>query len=239
MPLDVDALADAVATAMEARLAPVLARLAVLEQRALTPGPPGRDGQDGLPGKDGADGLPGKDGRDGAAGKDGLPGRDGKDGINGRDGKDGLNGRDGADGLHGKDGAPGKDGADGRDGEPGLNGKDGRDAVMENIQIVQSKDLRTATFCWKDGTPISGGTLRFDVPIYRGVWLAGQTYQRGDTVHKDKSLFIADCETSEKPGDGSKSWRLAAARGGVGPSGPEGPRGKDLTQMGTQGEKWR
>lgn len=86
MALDPERFADIVAQALELRLAPILARLAAVEARALVPGPAGRDG---LNGKDGTDGRDGRDGKDGVDGKDGAPGLHGKDGRDGVDVKEG------------------------------------------------------------------------------------------------------------------------------------------------------
>jgi integrin beta 3 len=87
--VDPVALADAVTATIKLALAPMLARLAVLEAQ-VAQGP--RDGRDGLPGAPGPAGMPGEKGLDGAQGREG---RDGVDGTPGRDGVDGAPGRDG------------------------------------------------------------------------------------------------------------------------------------------------
>ncbi len=139
---------------------------------------------------------------------------------------------------------PGRDGAKGEKGERGGEGPmgpPGRDARIEDFKVVQSDDFRTITICYKDGTPIEGGTLHFPVVIYRGVWQAGKTYVPGDEVTQEGGQWITSAETRDKPGDGKTSWTLATKRGEPGKSivGPEGKPGKDLTQMDAQGAKWR
>lgn len=98
MPLDPQEFAELVTTAIKTAMAPVVARLVVLEARAAVPGRDGRDGTNGaagLDGKSGLDGQPGRDGRDGAPGAQGFAGQKGFDGVNGTDGQPGANGRDG------------------------------------------------------------------------------------------------------------------------------------------------
>jgi integrin beta 3 len=64
-----ETIAHVIAAVVRAALAPVVARLELLEARALVAGPAGRDGVDGAPG---APGAPGRDGAAGAPGRDGL-----------------------------------------------------------------------------------------------------------------------------------------------------------------------
>jgi len=74
-------------------------------------------------------------------------------------------------------------------------------------------------------TPDSGRTLviavgeksceiKTEIPMYAGVW-AERSYVVGDTVSHGGSLFIAQTETSAKPGK-SDDWRLAVKRGNDG-----------------------
>jgi hypothetical protein len=142
-------------------------------------------GEPGPAGKDGADGLEGK------AGPEGLPGRDG------------LNGRDGAQGLQGEPGA---------NGGPGQNGLNGRDGTIDNVKLVQV-DERTWQWCFKNGDPVEGGTMHFDTELYRGVWLDGKAYERGDGVTWGGSEWHCNEPTSTKPGDGAKAWTLKVKRG--------------------------
>ena len=54
--------------------------------------------------------------------------------------------------------------------------------------------------------------LRTAVVIDRGVYRAGE-YLSGDAVTYGGSLWIAQRDTHEAPGSGSKDWRLAVKRG--------------------------
>jgi integrin beta 3 len=223
MALDPERFADIVAQALELRLAPVLARLAAVEARALVPGPAGRDG---LNGKDGSDG------RDGRDGKDGVDGKDGADGLHGKDGAPGRDGKDGADGLHGKDGAP---------------GLDGKDGTLDDLDISWVGE-RTIRFARKDGTILRDRTI--PLVLYRGVWDAARTYEEGDQVTCQGSTWIAKETTTQRPDDdgpGTRAWTLCSKRGAVGPRGPEGKPGvagkdgapgRDLTAMDSTGRKW-
>lgn len=171
------------------------------------------------PGEKGEPGQVGPAGPIGATGQAGPPGRDG---LTGRDGKDGAPGKDGADGLPGKDG---KDGAEG----------------------LGFKDLTfdgERTMIWKrDGDEI---VIIMPYLIDRGVYRSETKYERGDVVSWDGSGWIAQRDTTEKPGNGSKDWRLAIKRGrdgkdGKGEKGDQGDPGKngrDLTQLGPDGSKW-
>jgi collagen type III alpha len=184
------------------------------------------------PGKDGRDGI---DGKDGIQGPSGLDGMHGKDGAQGRDGRDGQPGSQGFHGEKGLDGTHGRDGIDGKDGAPG---RDGRDGTLENVKLVQVNE-RAWRLCFKDGTPIEGGEMRFGHVLDRGVYKAGETYEQGDAVTWGGSLWIAQFETSAQPGGGASErtgWRLAVKKGTdgrQGPQGPEGPQGK----QGPQGER--
>jgi hypothetical protein len=53
----------------------------------------------------------------------------------------------------------------------------------------------------------------FPVPIYRGVWREGETYQRGDTVTWGGSTFIAQKDTPEGKPETSSDWRLSVKAG--------------------------
>lgn len=212
-------------------------------------GAPGLDGKDGAPGKDGADGSPGRDGLDGQNGMDGAPGRDG---VNGRDGVDGLPGSPGIDGHNGIDGANGKDGADGRDGrdgQPGLNGKDG--LGFDHVERLETETQYGFKFV--RGTDVK--EFLFDKPVpppaptladwHKGVWKAG-SYKRGACVTWDGATYVArEDTTTERPANSPK-WQMIVKRGDKGRDGkdgkdgargPEGPRGRDLTQIGPDGQQ--
>jgi len=59
---------------------------------------------------------------------------------------------------------------------------------------------------------------QLDVMIYRGVFRDGDGYLPGDTCTWAGSLWHCDEPTTEKPGEGSKAWKLVAKRGRDGAS---------------------
>ena len=107
-------------------------------------------------------------------------------------------------------------------GPAGEKGAPGRDGTLDQIKMVSDGD-RTVTFCFKDGTPIEGGTITFPVDIYRGVFTEGKTYERGDGVTWAGSEWHCHDTTTSKPGDGSKAWTLKVKRGRDGRDGQDAP----------------
>ncbi len=255
---------------LRAENASLVARIAELEARPVAKdGAPGAAGRDGEPGRDGKDvdpedlaglvdaavekavgALPrARDGRDGIDGKDGAPGRDGLD-VNELFVAEGGNlvavfsdgrtkdlgqfrGTDGTDGRDGTDGAPGRDGVDG--------------LGFEDMDERFEDDGRTVVRTYRCGEVLK--EFRFSVPavLDRGVYKAGQAYERGDGVTWAGSFWIAQKQTEAKPDGSDGSWRLAVKRGrdgkdgrdgDPGQQGREGPRGRDLTQLGADGGKW-
>ena len=122
---------------------------------------------------------------------------------------------------------PGPRGPAGKDGEPGQKGEPGRNAtdlaaLFDRIdeQIEQRLLLATVT------TPDGGRTMQWSmagkvhevktaVVLDAGVWKEGAAYNRGDGVTLGGSFFIAQTDTSAKPGK-SDDWRLAVKRGNDG-----------------------
>jgi Collagen triple helix repeat (20 copies) len=153
-----------------------------------------------------------------------MPGPPGETGPEGRCGPQGERGEKGERGEAGNQGATGPAGADGKDGTPGQKGEPGRNAAdlnyLQNYAADQvARALKTATVMTPDG----GRTLRWTVGdivheiktaivLDAGVWKEGIAYLPGDAVTMGGSLFIAQAETSAKPGK-SDDWRLAVQRG--------------------------
>lgn len=237
--LDTKALAAAMAPIIKEAVAaaegPLLRRIEALERRAPEKGEPGQNGIDGKdaepvteeqiaraveqylsanPPADGKDGADGRDGADGAPGEKGAPGLNGADGI-------GLAGavidRDG--GLvvtlsNGEAKSLGPVvGQDGKDGDQGLSGKDGQDGVGFDDLEVTSDGERGVTLRFVKGERTKEFGLTLPVVLDRGVYSEAKAYERGDGVTWAGSYWIAQEATSEKPGDGAKSWRLAVKRG--------------------------
>ena len=194
----------------------------------------------------GPPGLAGPEGPMGLVGPKGEQGERGFPGEAGTDGRDGFPGRDGLNGLQGERGPAGKDGRDGVDGVNGKDGKDGIDgAGFDNMEALYDGE-RTITILFGSGERVKSYTWNIPIPIYRGRWEQSK-YARGDEVTFGGQVFRAICETEDKPGPTSKQWAVAANRGrdgrdgkdgATGPQGPAGPPGRDLTQLGPNGNKW-
>lgn len=201
-------------------------RLDAIEQRAAEPGPRG------------VDGLPGRDGAAGAPGIDGAPG------LRGADGPHGPAGRDGRDGLPGPIGEKGVDGVNGADGSNGVNGLDG--LGFDDLDVTYDGE-RALSLVFRQGERVKTFAFTLPIPIDRGVFRAGQLYARGDAVSWAGCSWIAQADTTDRPGDGATAWRMSTKAGRDGKAGPEGKPGKDgkdgapgrdLTQIGPDGKKW-
>jgi len=156
-----------------------------------------------------------------------MPGPPGDTGPEGKRGLQGERGEKGERGEPGKPGAVGAAGIDGRNGERGAKGEPGRNAsdltyLEERQADLLGRVLKTATFTTPDG----GRTLRWAVGeavheiktaivLDAGVWKEGKDYAAGDAVSHGGSLFIAQANTTAKPG-ASDDWRLAVKRGNDG-----------------------
>jgi integrin beta 3 len=216
----------------------------------LVVGHDGADGKDGSPGIQGPPGLPGLQGEKGDTGKigpqgeRGLPGENGMDGAPGRDGV-GLAGafinRSGELIVTLTDGSTrelglivGKDGAQG---EPGTPGKDGLDGVgFDDLEMV---DVSERMFMIRAARGANVKEWKFSKPGFldRGVYKTGTPYDTGDAVTLGGSLWIAQRETQEKPGNGSDAWRLAVRHGRDGRDGDKGDKG-DTGPQGRPGVDW-
>lgn len=117
-------------------------------------------------------------------------------------------------GPMGRDGQPGRDGKDGKDGTNGTDGVGYDDLAVEQV------GERSFTIKAIRGLQIKElGTLTFAVQIYRGVYLDGKSYERGDCVTWAGSEWHCNDTTSSKPGEGSKAWTLKVKRGRDGKDG--------------------
>ncbi len=97
-------------------------------------------------------------------------------------------------------------------------GEAGWDCIVNGIANIESSQ--------KDGNPrgivlrlstSNGETLQkdFSLPamIYQQVFKEGQAYEPGDTVTWGGSLWHCNEPTTDKPGENTKAWTLAAKRG--------------------------
>ena len=178
-------------------VAPLAGRLAELEARPVEKGEPGPPGSPGAAGEPGPQGLPGPAGESG---------------------------------QRGPDGERGPPGAQGQPGEKGDTGRDGRDAadlgVLKDFIIEQVTTQVIGAFERVSITSVDLGRtlnaalggksheIKTAIPLDAGVWTE-RAYVAGDAVSHGGSMFIAQVETSAKPGK-SDDWRLAVKRGADG-----------------------
>lgn len=108
---------------------------------------------------------------------------------------------------------------------------------IQGFDVAQSEDLRSFVFTM---TGSDGATIakQFTLPVleYLSVYKAGTSYQRGQCVTWDGSIWHCNEATSEAPGKSNK-WTLAVRKGqngkdgkpgDKGDPGPEGKPGRDL-----------
>lgn len=86
-------------------------------------------------------------------------------------------------------------------GPPGTNGV--------GLERVEYDGERTITLAWGDvRVPI-----RIPAMIYRGVYVAGRQYERGDCVTVGGSVYHANTDTATRPGELAQAWTLAVKQG--------------------------
>ena len=140
-------------------------------------------------------------GEKGLQGDPGLPGRDGLPGVPGQQGEKGLNG---IDGKHGKDGVDGV-------------GFDDMTLVedMEGYPVLRFTRGEVEKFFYLHS------------PIDQGPYQANRKYRKGAVVSLRGGMWIAQKETSARPGDPDSGWRLSVKPGRDGKDGKQGPQGND------------
>lgn len=148
---------------------------------------------------------PAPQGEKGDPGEKGMDGTDGKDGDRGADGAPGLAGEPG---LRGEKGMDGKDGRDGRDGKDGITERQMDEAVALAVAKVLPDALTAAVH-----EAVTKALSDYRLMTYKGVWDQLCAYEPGHTVTWAGSLWHCNEATTEKPGEGSKHWTLAAKRG--------------------------
>lgn len=163
-------------------------------------------------------GDPGQNGRDGTDGKDGLPGADGKSitpeeiapivesaisrGLleTERRGMDMV--------QRAIDSIPKPE--NGKDGKDGANGKDG--FGFDDLS-VEHDGRRGFSFKFTQGDTVKAFDFVVPYVIDAGFYQEGKYYEAGDGTTFGGSYWIAKEATTEKPGAGSESWRLAVKKG--------------------------
>jgi collagen type III alpha len=123
----------------------------------------------------------------------------------------------------------------------GSNGIDGRDGLGFDEITVEHDGERTFTFIGRRGDIVKElGRGVVPALLDRGVWQTGVTYEKGDGTTWGGSFWIAQKQTTAKPGEQGPrvtDWRLAVKKGSEGkpgPSGPQGPKG-DKGEKGDRG----
>lgn len=178
----------------------------------------------------------GEKGDRGDQGERGIPGRDGADIIELLTNSENMVVATLSDGRIKVIGGP-VVGVKGDPGEPGRDGKDGQDGLsFQSFQFdVEHDGERKWILKWSDAAGKSI-TREYSVPtlIYRDIYREGRAYARGDAVTFGGCVWIALQDTSEKPGNGCKDWRLSVKAGGPGASAYSIAR--DLGFRGSQAE---
>lgn len=206
-------------------------------------GKDGVPGERGVDGKEGAAGRDGVDGKDGAPGRDGVDGKDGAPGERGADGKDGAAGVDGKEGQPGRDAVDGKDGAPGADGKSltiddvsqWLDANFAKWALAVERRVFDAAEKAIAAMpVPKDGVDglrvedlqLVGRTLQLKsgdqvlksivlpMPVYRGVFDDGETYDVHDMVTFGGSVWVAVSGEGIRGKPGTvDAWKLAVKKG--------------------------
>lgn len=178
----------ALARRLEARIAELEARELLLPEK-------------GDPGEPGTDGAPGEPGRNGEPGKDGI----------------GL-----ADALIDKDGNLVLTMTDGRTkslcqvvGRDGQDGAPGAAFTLDDFDMVPLSE-RAFDFRFTHGGECHSFEVKFDVPLYRGVFKEAGEYERGDMVTWAGSTWHCDEPKGLKPGAPDSGWTLAVKAGRAG-----------------------
>lgn len=164
-------------------------------------------------------------------GKDGEPGPEGPAGPIGDKGLEGKDGLGLADAMIDREGALILTMTDGRTkslgqvvGKDGDRGKDGADGLgFEDADITYDGE-RGFTIKWQNGDRVKEKTFQVPTIIDRGYWREGAEAKTGDAMTHNGTLWIALCDTTDKPSQESGHWRIGARKGR---DGLQGPAGKD------------
>lgn len=101
--------------------------------------------------------------------------------------------------------------------------KDGQDGIgWDDIAFSEDEHGRTIIKAMK-GEHVKQARI-FSI-VDRGVWRSGESYLKGDGVTWAGSFWIAQAETTDKPGEGQTQWRLAVKSGRDGKAGANGKDG--------------
>lgn len=98
-------------------------------------------------------------------------------------------------------------------GPAGPPGPAGADGLGFEDASVEHDGERTITIRWARGDVKAERAIKIPAMLYRGVYVVGKVYERGDVVTWGGSLWHANDETTTRPGDGAPAWTLAVKRG--------------------------
>lgn len=125
---------------------------------------------------------------------------------------------------------------------------DGRDGLgFDDFDVLYDGE-RKISFRLARGSETKSWDFEIPVCLYRGVWRDG-VYNRGDSATYGGSLWIAERQTTAKPGETGidTGWRLAVkagrpgkdgSPGAPGEPGKPGTPGRDLTRLMPDGTKY-
>lgn len=135
-------------------------------------------------------------------------------------------GKDGAPGPKGEKGDAGEKGEKGERGDPGEKGEKGDQGERGDVGERGEKG---------DPGIVSAEAL---ADVHQGVWSEGVEYLRGQVVTHGGSQWLCLKTGTDKPGDGSESWRLVVKRGRDGKNGEsiKGEKG-EKGEKGDKGER--
>jgi integrin beta 3 len=208
---------------VDAELGTLIARIAAIEAKGndhaipqkAEPGPRGEPGETGPQGERGVEGAQGQQGERGDQGEPGQPGEPGERGREGTGIAGAAINREGELMLTLSDGSvltPGR--VDGRDG-----------LGIEDLALEYDGE-RTVTLVFARGAIRKELSFQWPGQLYRGVFDAGRSYARGDTVTLHGSMYHCNSATLAHPGDGSGDWTLCVKHGRDGRSGRDGDKGE-------------
>lgn len=96
---------------------------------------------------------------------------------------------------------------------PGPPGPAGAHGLGFDDAGVEYDGERTITITWARGDARAERPIKIPAMLYRGVYVPGKLYERGDVVTLGGSLWHANADTTTRPGDGAPAWTLAVKRG--------------------------
>jgi hypothetical protein len=101
-------------------------------------------------------------------------------------------------------GPPGENGADGAPGADGLG--------FDDYEVIYDGE-RTFTHRWTRGDRVVEKSFAVPMPLYRGVFVEGRIYERGDVVTVRGSMYVCLEDTTGRPASESKAWTLSVKSG--------------------------